>query len=85
MLDEVARSLPEGAVKTCAGDVSDDKDVERIVKMALSFEGELHVLVNNAVDQDPPAGVVDMDVVKWRRILEVNLTGPFLRRGASRK
>jgi NAD(P)-dependent dehydrogenase (short-subunit alcohol dehydrogenase family) len=79
MLDEVARSLPEGAVKTCAGDVSDEKDVERIVKTALSFEGELHVLVNNAaIDQDPPAGVVDMDVAKWRRMLEVNLTGPFL-------
>lgn len=79
MLDEVARSLPEATVKTCTGDVSDEKDVERIVNTALSFEGTLHVLVNNAaIDQDPPAGVVDMDVAKWRRMLEVNLTGPFL-------
>ena len=79
MLDEVAKSLPEGLVKTCSADVSDEKDVERILKTALSFEGGLHVLVNNAaIDQDPPAGVVDMDVVKWRKMLEVNLTGPFL-------
>jgi NAD(P)-dependent dehydrogenase (short-subunit alcohol dehydrogenase family) len=79
MLDAVAKSLPEGSVKVCAADVSDERDVERIVARALSFELGLHVLVNNAaIDQDPPAGVVDMDVAKWRRMLEVNLTGPFL-------
>jgi meso-butanediol dehydrogenase/(S,S)-butanediol dehydrogenase/diacetyl reductase len=79
MLDGVAKSLPDGTVKTCSADVSDEMDVERILKKALSFEGGLHVLVNNAaIDQDPPAGVVDMDVAKWRRMFEVNLTGPFL-------
>lgn len=79
MLDKVAQSLPQGSVMTCSGDVSDESDVERILKEALSFEGALHVLVNNAaIDQDPPAGIVDMDVVKWRRMLDVNLTGPFL-------
>ncbi len=79
ILEEVAKSLPEGSVKICAGDVSDENAVERILKTALSFAGGLQVLVNNAaIDQDPPAGVVDMDVAKWRRMLEVNLTGPFL-------
>jgi len=79
MLDEVAKSLPGNSVKTCSADVSDEKDVERILKTALSFEGGLHVLVNNAaLDQDPPANVVEMDVAKWKRLLEVNLTGPFL-------
>ena len=79
MLDRVAKSLPEDSVKTCSADVSDEKDVERILQTALSFEGGLQVLVNNAaIDQDPPAGVVDMDVAKWKRMLEVNLTGPFL-------
>ena len=79
MLDAVAKSLPEDSIKTCPADVSNEKDVGRILKTALSFEGGLHVLVNNAaIDQDPPAGVVDMDVAKWRRMLDVNLTGPFL-------
>jgi meso-butanediol dehydrogenase / (S,S)-butanediol dehydrogenase / diacetyl reductase len=79
MLDKVAKTLPEGSVKTCSADVSDEKDVQRILDTALSFKGGLHVLVNNAaIDQDPPANVVDMDVTKWRRMLEVNLTGPFL-------
>jgi meso-butanediol dehydrogenase/(S,S)-butanediol dehydrogenase/diacetyl reductase len=59
--------------------VSNEKEVERILTTALSFEGGLHVLVNNAaIDQNPPAGVVDMAVAEWRRMLEINLTGPFL-------
>jgi NAD(P)-dependent dehydrogenase (short-subunit alcohol dehydrogenase family) len=78
MLDDVAGSLPEGSVKSCSADVSDEKDVERILKTALSFEGGLHVLVNNAALDQNPANVVDMDVAEWRRVLEVNLTGPFL-------
>jgi meso-butanediol dehydrogenase/(S,S)-butanediol dehydrogenase/diacetyl reductase len=78
MLDAVAKSLPEGTVKPCSADVSNEKDVERILKTALSFEGGLHVLVNNAAMDQNPAGVVDLDVAEWRRMLEVNLTGPFL-------
>jgi meso-butanediol dehydrogenase / (S,S)-butanediol dehydrogenase / diacetyl reductase len=78
MLDGVAKSLPEGSVKTCSADVSDEKDVQRILKTALSFEGGLHVLVNNAAMDQNPAGVVDLDIAEWRRMLEVNLTGPFL-------
>ena len=78
MLDAVAKSLPEGTVKFCSADVSNQKDVERILKTALSFEGGLHVLVNNAAMDQNPAGVVDMDIAEWRRMLEVNLTGPFL-------
>jgi len=74
----VAKSLPEGSLKACSADVSDEKDVELILKVALSFEGGLHVLVNNAALDQNPASVVDLDVAEWRRMLEVNLTGPFL-------
>ena len=77
-LEGVARSLPPGTVKTCAGDVSEEKDVERMVEAALSFGGGLQVLVNNAALDQDPAGVVDLDPAEWRRMLEVNLTGPFL-------
>ena len=62
MLDEVASSLPEGSVKSCSADVSDESDVKRIVKTALSFEGGLHVLVNNAALDQNPASVVNMSV-----------------------
>ncbi len=83
MLDGVAKSLPQGTIKTCSADVSYEKDVARIVETALSFGGGLHVLVNNAAMDQKPAGVVDMDVAEWRRIIDVNLTGPFLMMKAS--
>jgi NAD(P)-dependent dehydrogenase (short-subunit alcohol dehydrogenase family) len=79
MLDQVARSLPSGTVKTCAADVSDPKDVDRMVETALSFGLGLQVIVNNAgMEQAPLGGVVDIDVELWRKVLDINLTGPFL-------
>ena len=78
VLERVAESLPEGTTKVCAADVSVQKDVERIVGTALSFDGGLSILVNNAARDQKPAGVVDMDVEEWRKMLDVNLTGPFL-------
>jgi meso-butanediol dehydrogenase / (S,S)-butanediol dehydrogenase / diacetyl reductase len=84
MLDKLARSLPLGTVVTCSGDVSNNDDAKRMVEAALTFGGGLNVLVNNAaMDQDPPATVTDIDSEIWRRILEVNLTGPFLLMKAS--
>ena len=78
VLKRVAKSLPEGMIKVCAADVSVQKDIERIVKTGLSFDSGLHILVNNAAMDQKPAGVVDMDVEEWRKMLDVNLTGPFL-------
>jgi len=78
VLERVAESLPQGTAKVCAADVSVQKDIERIMETALSFDGGLNILVNNAARDQKPAGVVDMDVEEWRKMLDVNLTGPFL-------
>ncbi len=60
------------------GDVSRAADVERIVASAEErWAGRIHVLVNNAgVDHDCP--FLDFPESEWRRVLDVNLTGPFL-------
>lgn len=78
MLREAASSLPAERLRICPADVSDPADVERIVESALSFGRGLHILVNNAGADQPMAGVVDLDLAAWNRVLEVNLTGPFL-------
>lgn len=78
VIEAAAASLPPERVKTCASDVTNPADVDRIVETALSFGQGLHVLVNNAGTDQPMAGVVDLDPVVWSRVLEVNLTGPFL-------
>jgi meso-butanediol dehydrogenase/(S,S)-butanediol dehydrogenase/diacetyl reductase len=77
MLDKVARSLPAGTVVTCAGDVTQLKDVERMVERALGFTGRLDVLVNNAAIDPGGTTVVDIDPELWHRVLETNLTGPL--------
>ncbi len=77
MLDQVAGSLPPGRVITCAGDVTDYKDVERMVERAVDFGGRLNVLINNAAMDQEPSTVIDIEAGIWQRLLEVNLTGPF--------
>ncbi len=78
VLEASAASMPAGKVRTCAADVSNPADVERVVESALSFGRGLHVLVNNAGTDQPMAGVTDLDPAVWDHVLSVNLTGPFL-------
>ena len=77
MLDQVAQALPSGMVATCSGDVTKYENVERMVETALTFGGRLDVVVNNA-GIDPGGTVTDVDPEIWRKVIEVNLTGPFL-------
>ena len=78
MLDQVAASLPADSVATCPGDVSRLEDAERMVEAAVKLGGKLNVLVNNAaMDQIPPANIVDIDPEIWQKVLAANLTGPF--------
>jgi len=78
ILEATAAALPAGRVKTCAADVSNPADVDRVIHTALSFGQGLQVLVNNAGMGQPEAGVADLDPEAWNRVLAVNLTGPFL-------
>jgi meso-butanediol dehydrogenase / (S,S)-butanediol dehydrogenase / diacetyl reductase len=78
LLRQVASALPAGQVKVCAADVSEPDAVDQVVETALSFGKGLHVLVNNAGTDQQMAGVADLDLEEWNRVLEVNLTGPFL-------
>ncbi|HUL31920.1 MAG TPA: SDR family oxidoreductase, partial [Thermodesulfobacteriota bacterium] len=77
MLDKVARTFPSGQVATWSGDVTKYEDVKRMVGTALAFEGRLDVVVNNA-GIDPGGTVTDLDPELWRKVIEINLTGPFL-------
>ncbi|GAA3282352.1 MULTISPECIES: SDR family NAD(P)-dependent oxidoreductase [Dactylosporangium] len=59
------------------GDVSDDADVDRFVAAVESRYGRADVLVNNAgIASIAPAE--ETTAAEWRRVLDVNLTGPFL-------
>ncbi len=82
LLNKVARSLPAGSVVTCSGDVTKYEDVQLMIGTVLEFGSRLDVLVNNA-GMDPPGAITDVDPELWRKVIEVNLTGPFLLMKAS--
>lgn len=76
-LVKTAHSLKSKMVATCAGDVTNFDDVKKMVKKTIKFGGKIDVLVNNA-GIDPGGSIVDIDIALWKKILDVNLNGPFL-------
>ncbi len=77
LLEKVAGKLPKGSVLVFQGDVSDFEQAKAMVGAALDFGGKLDVLVNNA-GIDPAGTVVEIPVEQWEKIININLTGPFL-------
>ncbi len=78
LLDKVAGSLKKGMVATCAGDVTKFDDVKKMVDETVKFGGgKIDILVNNA-GIDPGGTIVDIEIDLWKKILDVNLNGPFL-------
>lgn len=74
-LEEV-RAMGAEAI-SILGDVSSETDVERMSDTVLRHFGRVDALVNNAgISFIVPAE--DIKSADWRRVLEVNLTGPFL-------
>ena len=76
----VAEEIEEtGAeVLAVAGDVSKGADVERMVHETVERFGKIDVLVNNAGLLGPRVRIEEYSEDEWRRVIDANLTGPFL-------
>lgn len=76
---EAAAALdPAGSGFGVVADVSVEADCERAVAAAVGRFGRLDGLVNNAGIGGPSTAVHETDPAVFRRVLEVNLVGPFL-------
>ena len=65
-----------GEAVAAEADVSRKSEVEALVDAAVSEFGSLDVMVNNAgISHIDP--VLEMPEEEWRRVVDVNLTGPF--------
>jgi NAD(P)-dependent dehydrogenase (short-subunit alcohol dehydrogenase family) len=65
-------------VLAVAADVSKGADVERLIGESVERFGKIDVLVNNAGQLGPRVAIEDYPEDEWRRIIDANLTGPFL-------
>jgi NAD(P)-dependent dehydrogenase (short-subunit alcohol dehydrogenase family) len=73
---EAIKDLGGSAIEVL-GDISREDEVDRIAESVRAHYGQVDVLVNNA-GISFICRAEDIKVDEWRRVLEVNLTGPFL-------
>src|ERR1700691_5044254 len=71
-------SLGTGSCLALACDVSDEQQVEAMLRRTVEHFGQLDVLVNAAAGLDPAGPVVELPVERFQHALNTNLTGVFL-------
>ena len=76
--ETAAQSRSQGVeVMDVLGDVSDESAVARMADSVMTKYGRIDVLVNNAgISSIAPAE--EITAAEWRRVMDINLLGPFL-------
>ncbi len=67
-----------GPVATAQVDVTDENSVEAATQTTLAAFGKIDLLVNNAGIAGSNAKLWEMTPADWRRVVDINLNGPFL-------
>ena len=65
-------------VLAVAADVSKGEDARRLVEEAVGRFGGIDVLINNAGVLGPRVAIEEYPEDEWRRVIDANLTGPYL-------
>ena len=80
-LQEVVEEINSrgGKAKSIQTDISDEKQIQRMVAQTLNEYGQIDILVNNsAAAADVRSKVVDMTLNDWNKELAITLTGVML-------
>jgi NAD(P)-dependent dehydrogenase (short-subunit alcohol dehydrogenase family) len=65
-------------VLAVAADVSKGEDARRLVEEAVGRFGGIDILANNAGLLGPRVAIEEYPEEEWRRVIDANLTGPYL-------
>jgi len=78
-LDEACTALAaHGSVRGEVVELTDDAAVAAATAKAAATEGRIDILVNNAGITGGNGTTWELDPAVWRRVIEVNLIGPYL-------
>jgi 3-oxoacyl-[acyl-carrier protein] reductase len=77
LAQKTARELGNSVIAV-ACDVSDAADVDKARDATVKALGRIDILVNNAGIAGVNAKVWETDVEEWRKVMRINLDGPFL-------
>ena len=77
---EIATRHGANSVASVKVDVSDEKQVQRLVSQTIDRFGQIDILVNNAAlyAKLKPRNFVEWDNETWDRVMAINVRGPFL-------
>ncbi len=77
-LEETAALAGAGKTLVVPADVTDPASVDALFTATKAHFGRLDLLFNNAGTGAPPLPLEEVTFEQWRRVVDVNLTGPFL-------
>lgn len=78
-LAEAAAALSAlGTVSTCVVELTDEASVNAATQATLKAHGKIDILINNAGITGGNGKLWELDTESWRRVVDVNLIGPFL-------
>jgi len=78
---EVCESAAEEIGGGCAweaGNVGDPEHMERAIDRTIEVFGGVDILVNNAATNPYAGPMIDADLPRWKKTIDVNMTAPFL-------
>ncbi len=78
MAQTAGELVAQGAITTHAVELTDEKAVRAAAEATLARHGAIDILVNNAGITGGNAPTWNLTAEAWRRVVEVNLVGPFL-------
>ena len=61
-----------------AGNVGDPEHMERAIDRTIESFGGVDILVNNAATNPYAGPMIDADLPRWKKTIDVNMTAPFL-------
>ena len=74
--EEAAEEIGNGCVWE-AGNVGDPEHMEAAIDRCISDLGGVDVLVNNAATNPYAGPMIDADLPRWKKTIDVNMTAPF--------